>query len=69
MIEGRTVLDVGCGVGLASLTAAAIKVREGSEQHFVSNVLLFYYFIMSLKKLKLRLHYLRKISKLSDLES
>ena len=35
MIQGRTILDVGCGVGLASLTAAAIKVREGSEQHFV----------------------------------
>ena len=49
MIEGRTVLDVGFGVGLASLTAAAIKVREGSEQHFVSNVLFFFYFIMSLK--------------------
>ena len=26
MIEGKSVLDVGCGVGLASLTAAALNV-------------------------------------------
>ena len=28
MVEGKSVLDVGCGVGLASLTAAALNVRE-----------------------------------------
>ena len=28
MIKGKSVLDVGCGVGLASLTAAALHVRH-----------------------------------------
>ena len=32
LFKGKSVLDVGCGVGLASLTAAAIGVREREKE-------------------------------------